>query len=232
MRAIRKISVALFAAVLAPVLALAVATAWWGGRQLGPPGELRGVAVSAAAIVVFYAYAVAAHRLMLSLAPLGEGHIAEGTAGELRYQVYILFYLFLFNSLIRCRAIPIPFMRLVYLALGARLGRGTYVAGILFDPLLVTIGADTLVGEAALLVPHVIEGSTLAHYRITIGCNVTIGAHAIVLAGVMIGDDVIVAANAVVTKNTRIPAGETWGGTPARRLSSIDAQALRTSSSN
>ena len=82
--------------------------------------------------------------------------------------------------------------------------------------MFVTIGANTLVGESALLVPHVIEGSEIAHYRIAIGNNVTIGAQSVVLAGVTIGDDAIIAANSVVTKRTRIRAGETWGGTPAR----------------
>ena len=218
MRPMRPISVAVFAAVLVPLVSLAVATAWRAGRELGALGEFRGVAVCAAAIVLSYVYAMVAHRICLSIAPLGEGRIAEGSVKELRYQVYILFYLFLFNALIRGQAIPIPFMRLVYLALGARLGANTYVAGTIFDPLFVTIGANSMVGEAVLLVPHVIEGSELAHYRILIGRNVTIGARAIVLAGVTIGDDVIVAANSVVTKGTRIPAGETWGGTPARRL--------------
>jgi acetyltransferase-like isoleucine patch superfamily enzyme len=219
MRPMRWTSIAVFSAVLAPVLALAVATAWRVGRQIPALGEFRSVAVSAAAIFLFYAYAMVAHRLLLSIAPMGEGRIVEGSGQEFRYQVYILFYLFLLNPLIRCQAIPIPIMRLVYLALGARLGPNTYVAGIIFDPLFVTIGANTLVGEAALLVPHVIEGKTVSHYRISIGSNVTIGAHAIVLAGVTIGDNVIVAANSVVTKSTRIRSGETWGGTPARRLS-------------
>jgi len=35
---------------------------------------------------------------------------------------------------------------------------------------------------------------------------------------VTIGDDAIVSSGAVVTKGTRIPAGEVWGGVPARRL--------------
>jgi serine acetyltransferase len=214
-----RISVVVFSAVLALVPSLAVATAWLAGQQLSALGEFRSVAVSAVAVLLFYAYGIVAHRLFLSIAPLGEGRIDEASGQEFRYQVYMLFYLFMLNTLIRSRAIPIPVMRLVYLLLGARLGPNTYVAGIIFDPLFVTIGANTLVGEAALLVPHVIEGRMVAHYQISIGSNVTIGAHAVVLAGVTIGDNVIVAANSVVTKRTRIGTGEIWGGTPARRLS-------------
>jgi acetyltransferase-like isoleucine patch superfamily enzyme len=218
MRRIRWTSIAAFTALMAPALAMALASAWWAGRDLPHLGDFQGMGMSATAVLAFYAYAILTHRLYLSIAPLREGSIATGSGQEFRYQVYILFYLVLFNTLIRCRFLPIPAMRLVYLALGARLGANTYSAGIIFDPILVKIGANTLVGEIAILVPHVMERGALAHYPISIGDNVTIGAHAIVLAGVTIGDDVVVAANSVVAKGTCIPSGETWGGTPARRL--------------
>lgn len=220
MRPMRWSAIAAFLALLAPVAALAAATAWWCGRHLHVLGDMRGVVVGAAAILCLYVYAVAQHRLLLWIAPLREG-VIDGQ--EFRYQVYVLYYLFLLNSLIRCRAIPIPLMRLVYLALGARLGANSYSAGIIFDPLFVTIGGNTLVGESALLVPHVIEGGAIAHYRIAIGSNVTIGAHSVVLAGATIGDGAIVAANSVVTKRTCIQAGETWAGTPARRMGPLPA---------
>ena len=74
-------------------------------------------------------------------------------------------------------------------------------------------------GEATLLVPHVIEGATLAHYRIVIGSHVTIGAGTVVMAGVTIGDHVIVGANSVVVKGSCIPSGEIWAGAPARFIS-------------
>lgn len=48
--------------------------------------------------------------------------------------MYILAYLFLPNSLLHCRLIPIPLMRLVYVAPGARMGANTHSAGIIFNP--------------------------------------------------------------------------------------------------
>ena len=66
---------------------------------------------------------------------------------------------------------PVPLVRLIYLALGARLGKNTYSSGIILDPPLVEIGANSVVGQYALLVPHVIESKRLAHYRIRIGNN-------------------------------------------------------------
>lgn len=49
---------------------------------------------------------------------------------------------------------------------------------------------------------------------VTIGANVWIGGGAIILGGIEIGDDAIVGAGSVVTKN--VPAGATVVGNPAR----------------
>lgn len=49
--------------------------------------------------------------------------------------------------------------------------------------------------------------------QISVGNNVHIGFNAIIMPGVSIGDDCIIATGAVVTKN--VPSGEIWGGVPA-----------------
>ena len=51
---------------------------------------------------------------------------------------------------------------------------------------------------------------------IKIGNNCFIGANAILMYDTNIGDDVVVAAGAVVTKD--IPSGEVWGGVPVKRI--------------
>lgn len=115
-------------------------------------------------------------------------------------------------------------MRIFYLALGARLGTNTYSQGIIHDPSFVEMGNDGVVGQGALLIPHVIEGTRLAHYPIRIGNHVTIGAHAVVLADTIIENDAIVSAGAVVPKGTHIGAGEVWGGVPAKPLKQREAR--------
>ena len=57
--------------------------------------------------------------------------------------------------------------------------------------------------------------------RVYIGSNVFIGAKTTILPCVTIGDNVIVAANSVVTKS--IPPNEVWGGVPAKHIMTIDA---------
>ncbi len=218
MRKIGSSAVIVFLSMLALVVLLALLSARYGVGNIPRLGEFKGVAVSAAAVLFVYLYGILVFRIFMRALPLHAGNIDSGSRQEFIYHVYVLFYLILFNSLLRGGIIPIPIMRLIYIALGARLGSNTYSSGIIYDPSFVTIGANSVVGETALLVPHVIEGDTLGHYFITVGDHVTIGAHAVVLSGVTIGDNAIVAANSLVAKGTRIERGEVWGGSPARRL--------------
>ncbi|HEV8500058.1 MAG TPA: DapH/DapD/GlmU-related protein [Casimicrobiaceae bacterium] len=221
MRRITVLQMLVFAALAALAAALAVATTC---ALLGraPLGDFRGVVLVLVAVVLLYAYAIAVYRLFLACFPLREGEIAKGSGQEFVYHVYVLFYLMLFYPVIRSGIPPAPFMRAFYRALGARLGVNTYSQGILHDPPFVTIGRDSVVGQSALLIPHVIEGERLAHHAIRIGDRATVGAGAIVLSGVTIGDGAIVSAGAVVPKGTAIGAGEIWGGVPARLVRRVD----------
>jgi acetyltransferase-like isoleucine patch superfamily enzyme len=59
---------------------------------------------------------------------------------------------------------------------------------------------------------------------ITIGNDVFIGAHALILKGVCIGDRAVIGAGSVVAKD--IPADEVWGGNPAKPLRQANAREL------
>lgn len=183
-----------------------------------PLGDFRGIVLVAGTVIFIYMYALAFCRFFLLIMPLKEGEIEENSRDEFVYHVYLLFYLIFFNSIIRSGFFPVPLMRLVYIALGARLGPNTYSAGYANAPNFIEVGANTIIGQDAALGPRLIEGKRLAHYKIRIGNNVTIGAHAVILCDVTIGDNAIVAANALVLKGTRIGPGEVWGGVPARLL--------------
>ncbi|WP_295995809.1 DapH/DapD/GlmU-related protein [Rugamonas sp.] len=217
----RKGPVAAFMALMCVVCALAGMTLRAAAALLAAlsmPSLLNGVAAWLAATLLIHLYAIMLHRTALRVIPLRAGQIESGSLQECVYQVYILFYLMVFNTLLRGGWLPIPLLRPLYLALGAQLGPNTYSSGIICDPLFVRVGANTMLGESSLLVPHVIEGGRLAHFPIVIGDGVTIGAHAVLLSDVTIGDHAIVAANSVVCKGARIGAGQVWGGSPARLL--------------
>jgi len=186
-------------------------------------GDFRGVVLVLAGAIISFAFAIGVFRLFLRVCPLRPGMIEPGSRQEFVYHVYLLFFLIIFYPVMRSGAMPVPLMRLVYQGLGARLGENTYSSGILLDPPFVQIGANTLVGQYALLVPHVIENDRLAHYPIRIGDRVTIGAHAVVLPGVTIEDDALVATGAIVKKGTHIRAGEVWSGVPARCMRGPEA---------
>ncbi len=200
-------------------IALGVATAYGllGSLSLG---DFRGIVLVLAGVVFIYLVAFSDLSTVSACTAAGRG---RGQAGDARRvcgpgQYPGSFYLLLFNTLIRTHFLPVPVMRLVYLALGARLGANTYSAGVLLDPALTELGANCIVGHDAVLYSHAIEGEHFSLARIRIGDKVTIGACAIVMSGVTIGDGAIVSAGAVVLKDTRIAAGEVWGGVPARRL--------------
>lgn len=181
-------------------------------------GDFRGVALTAAAGCLVFAYVVAANRLYLFVFPLKEGPIDSNSREEFVYHVYLLFYLVVFQPLTRSQVVPVPLMRLIYLALGAQLGRNSYSGGTLLDPPLTVIGDNCIIGHDSVMICHAVEGDSLSLAAIRLGDRVTIGAKAVILPGVTVGDGAVVAVNAVVAKGTQIGPNELWGGIPARRM--------------
>jgi acetyltransferase-like isoleucine patch superfamily enzyme len=61
--------------------------------------------------------------------------------------------------------------------------------------------------------------------KVTIGNNVWIGSNAIILPGVSIGDNSIIAAGAVVTKD--VPSNKVYGGVPAKQMRELNYKFIR-----
>lgn len=108
------------------------------------------------------------------------------------------------------------------LHLGDRIYIGPYTFVGSYLPLV--IGDDTIIGAHSYLITanHEWKGHQAVRdqgYRaapVEIGRDVWIGCHCVILPGVTIGDQAIIGAGAVVTKD--VPAGETWGGVPAKKI--------------
>ena len=85
----------------------------------------------------------------------------------------------------------------------------------------ITLGDDCLIGHNVVFATlnHFIEPSERASLRpapIVLGKNVWVGSSSTILQGVTIGDNAIIAAGSVVTKD--VPANAIVGGVPARLI--------------
>jgi acetyltransferase-like isoleucine patch superfamily enzyme len=119
---------------------------------------------------------------------------------------------------------PVAFFR----SRGARIGDGCRLIGCNFgsEPYLVTLG-DHVSATATAFVTH--DGGVWVFRDewpdadviapIVVGNNVYLGAGVLVLPGVTIGDDVVVGARSVVTRD--LPSGCVALGTPARPVRSL-----------
>jgi acetyltransferase-like isoleucine patch superfamily enzyme len=113
--------------------------------------------------------------------------------------------------------------------IGARSGlSGTCVCALRS----VSIGTDCLIGANVLIVDtdfHPLRAerrrtappSSAATAPVTIGNNVFIGAHSIILKGVTIGDDAVIGAGSVVSRD--VPVGVIFAGNPARLVRPLGA---------
>lgn len=93
--------------------------------------------------------------------------------------------------------------------------------GCIFDsmyPENISIGVHTHVTMRCIILTHSLDttsnGIKWKSHDVKIGNNVFIGANTIIVSEVTIGDDSIVGAGSVVTKN--IPPNEIWAGNPAK----------------
>lgn len=91
----------------------------------------------------------------------------------------------------------------------------------------ITIGDNCLIGQQVVIATlnHDLQLSNRADMfpePVKIGNNVWIGAHSTILPGVNIGDNAVIAAGAVVTKD--VPANSVAAGVPARVIKTIEIE--------
>jgi acetyltransferase-like isoleucine patch superfamily enzyme len=91
----------------------------------------------------------------------------------------------------------------------------------------VTIGRDCKIARDVIIMDtdqHELPGQGLLVSPVVIEDRAWIGARAIILKGVTVGHDAIIAAGAVVTRD--VPARAVVGGVPAKVLGSTSSQPL------
>lgn len=111
---------------------------------------------------------------------------------------------------------------------GLRVGEECWFGnGAFIDPtfcFLIEIGNNCTITSNVHILAHDASTKKILGYTkigsVKIGDNVFIGANAIILPGINIGNNSVIAAGAVVSKN--VPADEVWGGNPAHKICSIE----------
>lgn len=112
-----------------------------------------------------------------------------------------------------------------YLKMGMKIGNNCSIQpGVVFDYShcwLIKLGNNVTIAPQAYLLTHDASTKSLTNYTkigsITIEDNVFVGARALIMPGVTIGKNSIVAAGSVVTKS--VPEGSIVAGNPAKIIS-------------
>ncbi len=109
-----------------------------------------------------------------------------------------------------------PLMTVYARLLGARIGRGAHIgSGQLHLPDLIEVGAAASIGYEVELQTFAVADGWLELAPIRIGAGAFLGTKAVVMPGADIGPGARVGEQTLVTRGQRIPAGESWSGSPA-----------------
>jgi acetyltransferase-like isoleucine patch superfamily enzyme len=104
-------------------------------------------------------------------------------------------------------------------AMGMKIGRHAFInTELISDPRFIEVGDDAALGGSVRIFAHYGGGGNLVIAPVKIGNRATLGAGACVMGDVEVGDGAVVLPHSVLLPGTRVPAGETWGGVPAKRI--------------
>ncbi len=214
----------LFYALSASVVGVALfpsgLLAFWGARQLILPSLSGGSSPPPGKIILFCLLVGGALYLFFLSGLLVLGLLMRGLSLAVppgRHKVFSVATLFwmAMNGVqtIALRLIlpvvPGGWLPTLYLRLaGCRIGRDVWITGAtILDPHLVSIGDGCVIGGDVVISPHIAGGGDLYLGPISIGRDCRIGAHAVICAGVTVGEGATVGVRAFLRKGRQIPAG-------------------------
>ena len=106
-----------------------------------------------------------------------------------------------------------PFCALFFKLMGARIGKNVQInSSRVGDISILEIGDNSVIGGNATVICHSFEKKGLLIEKVKIGKNVIVGLNSIILPGVEIGDNAVIAAAAVVPKNTKVEPNTVYYG--------------------
>lgn len=222
------VAVLLMYALVSTALGLALAPALWIWSRVQPglqklPGFLPWVGAGFILAICFFIFGLA----LLVVVPLYNWllptRVKPFKGGY--YTVHAVPW-FLHNGLfylVRYTFLPFvtltPFGVWFLRAMGMKIGRHAFInTEFISDPQFIRIGDDAALGGSVRLCAHYGGGGNLVIAPVVIGHRATLGLACCVMGDVVIGDDATILPESVVLPGSRVGAGETWGGVPARRI--------------
>ena len=113
-------------------------------------------------------------------------------------------------------------------AMGMKIGRHAFInTEYISDPQLIAIGDDAALGGSVRIFAHYGGGGNLVIAPVTVGHRATLGLACCVMGDVVIGDDATILPESVLLPGSRVGAGETWGGVPARKIDREEMERIK-----
>lgn len=113
-------------------------------------------------------------------------------------------------------------------AMGMKVGRHAFInTEYISDPQLISLGDDAALGGSVRIFAHYGGGGNLVIAPVTVGHRATLGLACCVMGDVVIGDDATILPESVVLPGSRVGAGETWGGVPARKIEREEMEKIK-----
>jgi acetyltransferase-like isoleucine patch superfamily enzyme len=224
-------------AIVASALGLALTPAvlvwqWvaeWGAR-LSMLGQAFAIALGTAVAFFVFGFAllivVPLYNLVLPtrVRPFRGGYYTLQAAPWLLHNA--LFYLVRYTFLPFVTLTPFGVWFLE--AMGMKIGRHAFInTEYISDPQLIQIGDDAALGGSVRICAHFGGGGHLTVAPVVIGARATLGLAVTVMGDVEVGDGATVLPNSVLLPGSRVGAGETWGGVPARRITRDEMDAFK-----
>jgi non-ribosomal peptide synthetase-like protein len=112
-----------------------------------------------------------------------------------------------------------PLLPWFYRLLGSRIGKDVFIGTerlAAFD--LISIGDGACVDDDVSLFGQTVEGGELVIGPVTVGRRCYVGTRSVLREGAVMEDGARLEDLSLLPSGARIPAGETWAGSPARRV--------------
>lgn len=113
---------------------------------------------------------------------------------------------------------------LMYSGFGAKIGSQVAIGGDLRDHPNLSIGDRVTIGHNAVVTGHAMTHNEIVIKPIHLGHGSVVGINCVVMPGVELGENAVLAPGGIAIMDTKIPANELWGGVPAKKIKDITPQ--------